>query len=171
MEENEEAGYTLTSFEPLSPEDEKSGLRKFMEGFSKTKLATLISFKSSHNSQSSLETSTQNANHNDSQLYLNSNVEKMHKVPNESTVTPPQAVYSRKNESQIAESKIDEIDQGRNGPSRNTRTPSSVLRRLSQLVLLEKAYPEVEYGSIHGYTLLTNLMQKIFHSFCNQEMC
>jgi hypothetical protein len=134
--ENEEEGYTLTSFEPLSPEDEKSGLRKFIEGFKSRKRVTFVAPKAaSQDSQTSLENSTQ---HGTQVSYLNSDIKRKEQFPKESPVTP--GLSSNVN------GQLQDLRQGKTVANlARSRTPSSVLRRLSQLVLLEKSNPQVKF--------------------------
>lgn len=131
-EQNEEEGYTLTSFKPLSPEDEKSGLRRFIESFKSKRLVTAKD-DTNDSDQTDLENSTQNeaqASH------INSNVRGTETVNKHGSVL--QELFSMGNKSH-------DFDKGGILATRNsrTRTPSSVLRRLSQLVLVEKGNPKV----------------------------
>ncbi len=167
--ENEEEGYTLTSFEPLLPEEEKSGLRKFIEGFKSRKFVTPKAI--SHDSQTSLENSTKNDTH---VSYISTDVKRKEQLPKESPVT--QRRYSKKEESQVngqngQVGQLQHLGQGRTRASLRSRTPSSVLRRLSQLVLLEKSNLQVKKefcvwkwgqgGGLVSYILLNMILPQL----------
>ncbi|XP_028393496.1 1-phosphatidylinositol 3-phosphate 5-kinase-like isoform X2 [Dendronephthya gigantea] len=134
-EQNEEEGYTFISFKPLSPEGEKSGLRKLIEGFKSKRFVTAKNDTEGDSSQNSLENSTQS----DTQ-HFNSNVRGEETSNKHGSVL--QELFSRGNKSHDLDKR--EIVETRNS---RTRTPSSVLRRLSQLVLLEKANPQQLQGT------------------------
>jgi hypothetical protein len=135
--ENGEEGYTLTSFEPLPPEDEKTGLRKFIEGFKSKKLVT-----QKVNTQQELgRTSQENVTHNGTKTsYINTDVKREKQLSKERPAT--RRLYPQKDESR-GDGQLGELDEGKSEARLRSRTPSSVLRRLSQLVLVEKSNQQV----------------------------
>ena len=135
--ENDEEGYTLTSFAPLSPDEEKTGLRKFFKEL-KSKTFTVGAKTSSHDVQTSLVNSAASG----SQVsYVNSDITTRNKqLSKESPVV--KGLYSKDVDSQT-NCELQGSNQRKIVSARHSRTPSSVLRRLSQLVLLEKSYPQV----------------------------
>ena len=135
--EIKEECFTLTSFAPLSPEDEKSGLRKFFKGL-KSKKATVGLKSSSDDNQSSQVNSAANG---PQVSYVSSDVTRNKQLSKKNPVV--EGLYS-KDEGSQNNCTLQDLNQSKIVADRHSRTPSSVLRRLSQLVLLqEKSYPQV----------------------------
>ena len=131
--EIEEECFTLTSFAPLSPEDENSGLRKFFKGLKAT-----VGSKSSHDNQSSQVNSASNS---PQVSYVNSDTTRNKQLSKKNPVV--EGLYS-KDEGSQNNCTLQDRNQSKIVADRHSRTPGSVLRRLSQLVLLqEKSYPQV----------------------------
>ena len=134
---NEEEIYTLTSFEPLPPEEEKTGLRKFIEGFKSKKFVT-----TEKATQQESITSQENVTENGTNVSnINTDVKRKELLSKGGPVT--QRLYPKKSESH-GKRQLEVLgDAGKSEARMRSRTPSSVLRRLSQLVLVEKSSLQV----------------------------
>lgn len=133
--DNEEESYTLTSFEPLPPEDEKSGLRKFIEGFK----SPFVPVKGT------LHESKPNPEGDSRVTYLKSDIRRSKQLPKQSIVSLGLISSDKRS--------LEQLEHGRVVSNLRSRTPSSVLGRLSQLVLLEKSYPQVNKNMLISITL------------------
>ena len=154
--ESEEEGYTLTSFRPLSPEDEKSGLRKFIAEIKSKTFNRTLSKDSSHDSQTVVE----NAGESDTQVsYRRKDVKRKDQLRKKALVNRDLHLKGRKSHgnAQLQSSSFREVVR-----NAHTRTPSSVLRRLSQLVLLERSNPQV---SEPKFSLKIVILKSISHKF------
>ena len=136
-EETEDDNFTLTSFEPLSAEYNKSGFSRFIEGFTRKKL-------------------TSNTNDVPDSVRLQIDQNGRSRYSKENKFDPNQGLQegSKRNVGWKAPESIKFVlGESSKGPptkivvssDRHSRTPSSVLKRLSLLISVERTSQQVRH--------------------------
>lgn len=134
MEKGAEDEFTLTSFEALSPEQEKSGFFRFIEELTKKKL------KWTTDKQDQSSTAIDKAK-DGTQFHPRECSFNAEQVLPRKTLKAGNSLPWKPRQSSGVQPKSATVPS-----NRNTRTPSSVLGRLSLLVLVEKTSQQVKHN-------------------------